>query len=493
VPLRKSSGISSGLATDASLACPQTNGGNWDEEGCLVANIATSWLPSPAEQDSKKGLRPIFVWLHGGGFISGSGLDPTFSGGNLASRSDVVVISANYRLGTLGWLAINDQVPGNYGLSDIITLLRWVRSNAAAFGGDPSRVTVAGQSSGAQLVQMLLRSSAAEGLFHRAIVQSGRPYDDANQRQDSAIAGDKRGKDIARQLGCDPESGGLLDCLQALPTNKFLKSGNVMSQPVVDGDLIDDAQLDVRSPADATGFVNRVPLMQGFMRDEMASLGPAPGMLDVTVDDALTAVGISKASRDIVESRPDAFPVPVLNNGVERLAFQVATDVLSISRCGQEASFHALASNLVFPHLYTYIFDSKSYQIDWDPNEVCSGDKDIAQLDRNYHCHSGDLLPVFGTLGFFMKPLRLGDLSWLRQISDQWMSFVRDGDPNPSKTYLGARGYDQPSGSQWDPMRPSAANMMSLGAEQRMVPLDQQGTQCALLKRPLKYIERQAR
>ncbi len=97
----------------------------------------------------------------------------------MASRSDVVVLTLNYRLGALGWLAYNDQIRGNYGLGDVVTALQWVQKYIKDFGGDPSQVTIGGQSAGAQQVENLLASPAAAGLFQRAIVFSGKGHEEA--------------------------------------------------------------------------------------------------------------------------------------------------------------------------------------------------------------------------------------------------------------------------------------------------------------------------
>ncbi|HWA60722.1 MAG TPA: carboxylesterase family protein [Caulobacteraceae bacterium] len=139
-------------------------------EDCLTLNV---WTPSEA------GKAPVLVWLHGGAMVTGSGGDPVYDGARLA-REGVVVVTVNYRLGVLGWLAhpelsaeSPDGVSGNYGLMDQVAALRWVRDNIAAFGGDPENVTIAGQSSGALNVVYLMASPTARGLFQRAIAQSG--------------------------------------------------------------------------------------------------------------------------------------------------------------------------------------------------------------------------------------------------------------------------------------------------------------------------------
>jgi carboxylesterase type B len=138
-------------------------------EDCRYLNV---WTPAKNAADRL----PVMVWIHGGGFISGSGSLPARFGENLSGRQHVVVVSFNYRLGVFGFLAhpaLSAESPhgvsGNYGLLDQIAALRWVRRNIAAFGGDPRRVTIFGQSAGGQSVISLLVSPLSRGLFARAI------------------------------------------------------------------------------------------------------------------------------------------------------------------------------------------------------------------------------------------------------------------------------------------------------------------------------------
>ncbi len=141
-------------------------------EDCLFLNVWTPSLPS-SHTISQKRLRAVMVWIFGGGFATGAGYNAGTDGSNLASRGDVVVVSLNYRLGNLGFLALKDGVTnGNYGIQDIITALQWIKNNIKAFGGDPKRVTVFGQSAGAAAIRALLASPKAKGLFAAAIMQS---------------------------------------------------------------------------------------------------------------------------------------------------------------------------------------------------------------------------------------------------------------------------------------------------------------------------------
>jgi len=140
-------------------------------EDCLNLNI---WTPAI---DGKK--REVIFWIHGGGFVTGSGSNPKTSGRVFAERDDIVFVSINYRLGAFGFLHLGDllgdryKTSGNCGILDIIAALRWVKENIAYFGGDPDCVTVMGQSAGAKCIGALLVAPEAKGLFHRAILQSG--------------------------------------------------------------------------------------------------------------------------------------------------------------------------------------------------------------------------------------------------------------------------------------------------------------------------------
>jgi len=142
-------------------------------EDCLTLNV---WTPAERGEEPL----PVMVWIHGGGLNNGSGTAALYDGANLAKRG-VVVVTLNYRLGRLGFFghpaltaeAGGEEIVGNYGMADVVAALEWVRDNVAAFGGDPGKVTVFGESAGGVMVTRLMISGPARGLFHRAIVQSG--------------------------------------------------------------------------------------------------------------------------------------------------------------------------------------------------------------------------------------------------------------------------------------------------------------------------------
>jgi poly(3-hydroxybutyrate) depolymerase len=169
--------VATGQATALSYAkdCQQHAGQvpeGGSSEDCLFLNIWTPYLP-PVSSAEKAQLKPVMLWIYGGGFTSGSANDPNTDGTNLASRGDVVVVALNYRVGYFGFMAYPDGVHnGNYGIGDMVTALQWIAENIRAFGGDPDRITIFGESAGAAAVRALLASPKAKGLYSKAIMQS---------------------------------------------------------------------------------------------------------------------------------------------------------------------------------------------------------------------------------------------------------------------------------------------------------------------------------
>ncbi|MET8684446.1 carboxylesterase family protein [Streptomyces sp. NPDC004732] len=163
-------------------------------EDCLNLSIST-----PARDE---GARPVLVWLHGGGFSSGAGLMDWYDGSVLAAEGDVVVVSVNYRLGALGYLCLDGVSEGNLGLYDQVEALRWVHTHIAAYGGDPSNVTVLGQSAGGISVRLLMELPEARGLFRRAVLQSAPLEITARPHKESLALG----QFFAETLGTDPRT-----------------------------------------------------------------------------------------------------------------------------------------------------------------------------------------------------------------------------------------------------------------------------------------------
>ena len=249
-------------ATHVGNACAQTgpDGKLTGSEDCLYLNVN-----APTDMSVR---RPVMVWVHGGGFISGTGNDYDTTP---LLRQGVVVVTLNYRLGALGFLLDGDDpAAGNFGLADQQAALRWVRDNIGAFGGDPQNVTLAGQSAGAFSVCAQLASPQARGLFHKAIIQSG-PCADPFLTPDAAR---DRATRWAASLGCAD-----IACLRTKPVRDVVAVdqeqvntplGRMRDLPwgPVAGTAIMPAQ-----PIDAlsAGVARGIPIIDGSTRDELRS------------------------------------------------------------------------------------------------------------------------------------------------------------------------------------------------------------------------------
>ena len=240
-------------------------------EDCLYLNVWTA-----AKANDK---RPVMVWIHGGALTRGTGATPTYNGTAFAKKG-VVLVTINYRLGPLGYLAHSELTAespnhssGNYGVLDQIAALKWVRKNIAAFGGDPGRVTIFGESAGSWSVNVLVASPLAKGLFHRAIGESGGqfgPMTYLKEDRDKLPSAEKIGAAFAKAAGADS-----IKALRAVPAEKIVELFNsnaegrkFRSQPNVDGWVLPD---EIRNIF-ARGKQNDVPVIVGSNANEMTSL-----------------------------------------------------------------------------------------------------------------------------------------------------------------------------------------------------------------------------
>ncbi|MFI5509258.1 carboxylesterase/lipase family protein [Mycobacterium sp. NPDC051804] len=250
-------------ATQAGPRCVQDVSNDIDQratsEDCLTLNV---WTPPPSGEK-----RPVMVWIHGGSFINGSG--DIYDSRWLASRGDVVVVTINYRLGTLGFLAHPALGPagdvGNYGLADQQAALRWVRDNIAEFGGDPDKVTIAGESAGGMSVCDHLVAPASAGLFSAAIIQSG-----PCQAQYDLPAAERASEEYAAEVGC-AEKTTAAACLRALPPERLQRPvlyGRIGSERL-SGPVTGTKALPVDPMTGAAqGRAAKVPVMIGTTADE---------------------------------------------------------------------------------------------------------------------------------------------------------------------------------------------------------------------------------
>jgi para-nitrobenzyl esterase len=251
-------------------------------EDCLAINVFTPGLGS--------GNRPVMVWLHGGGFVGGSGNWLLYDGTNLARKEDVVVVSINHRLNLFGFLYLADlggekwANSSNVGMRDIVLALEWVRDNIAAFGGNAANVTIFGQSGGGSKVTTLMAMPAAKGLFHRAIAQSGAQLRGATRQNATRSA-----EQFLARLGLHKNQ---VDQLQQVPWQRvqdaFFTEPRIQglgNGPVVDGTSLPRDQWSPDAPAPSAD----VPLMIGSTETEDAWSDPPPP-LDMSEDEMMTRV-----------------------------------------------------------------------------------------------------------------------------------------------------------------------------------------------------------
>ncbi|KAJ7054109.1 cholinesterase [Mycena amicta] len=414
-------------------------------EDCLFLNIFTPFLPGPAPTGSK--LKPVMFWIHGGAFTNGEGSDAIFDGGNLASRADVVVVTFNYRLGALGFLALNDGVTsGNFGLGDQVNSI--IFAHIASFGGDPNRVTIFGQSAGAGSVRALLGSPLAIGLFAGAIAQSNlagfayahtySEYLTIEQEVEISAAA------FVQEVGCAKETAEqVLDCLRVVPWQTLQNAASAPRYLVVDGKILvrDRLSVDGKGPVNSEAHVifgwmagDGVDFAGGYPQNGTTQLASVEGIgIDANLSSAALASGL--------------FPRP--STGNETLdTFNVTGRIANDGEflCLDQATAHSAALHKVFKSMWTYQFERSYMGYEpilglCDPPPTAThpfGDPSLPY----FQCHSGELYFHFGTLGQDSRPFRDEfDLPFEQIVLDSWSSFARSFNPNPSAAFLAARGY----------------------------------------------------
>ncbi len=241
------------------------------DEDCLTLNV---WSPTAPSQLTGVGLRPVVVWFHGGAQMQGAGSMADYSGRALAATGDIVVVTVNYRLGALGQLDLSSLgrrtgFDSNLGLRDQVAALEWVRDNIAAFGGDPGRVTIMGESAGGTAVTTLMALPAAAGLFRGAIAQSSAPtavygLDGHAERAAEFMAILELDADDHARLGDLPVDALVAAGTELARRNARDRPGTLAFGPVVDGKYLPEHPID----AFGAGRAAPVPLLIGTNRDE---------------------------------------------------------------------------------------------------------------------------------------------------------------------------------------------------------------------------------
>ncbi|KAJ5897507.1 Carboxylesterase type B [Penicillium tannophilum] len=469
--------------------CPQSSSG---AEDCFFLNIWTPYLPKSTRPKKEK-LKPVMFWIHGGAFQTGTGSDPTVDGGNLASRGDVVVVTTNYRLGNLGFLALDDGTTnGNYGLADQIIALEWVQRNIRDFGGDPDRVTIFGQSAGAGSVRALLASPKSRGKFAGAVMLSnlggvgyGTTYSEYYSITEEM---EVVGNDILSETNCTNASS-RIDCLRELSASTIINLSASARYLVVDGEYLLAPELGLTNPKTTAN----VPLLLGTTRDDGAAFIAYPSDNE-TIQEFLNA---SDLPSNVVPS--PVFPIPSGTNhtlDIFNTSARICTD--GVFRCIDQATAYAGLKNHIFPSIFFYEFN-RTYQMPgWSPNpplcqapitpEFPYGDPSM----EYFKCHSGELYYVFGNILRVGLPLRDDfDLPFEQYVLDSWASFARSADPTPDLRFLEARGYvnttrEVERTGSWDRFQEGSYKMRRLQWPSETVDLDE-NLQCRALNLSLSY------
>jgi carboxylesterase type B len=444
-------------ATTYGSDCAQTSDPG-SSENCLFINIQTPYIPKAG---SMAHLKPVIFSIHGGGFTGGSGSASSgLDAGNLASRQDIVGVEINYRLSTLGFLAIpGTDIKGNFGIGDQITALTWVKENIASFGGDPDKVTIIGESAGAGSVRALLGSPPviANKLIAGGVAQSnlgggvtlglngnyGTTYSSYYTINESyAVAGQQ----IFSEAGCNQTTlSSQIACLETVPAQTLVNLPTVARYVVQDGTIVNTEQLDV---VNRNGSAAYVPVIFGTTLNDGASFSTYPEGVNITSEaqGLELGLGISSTYADAIISS-GLFPFYSTGNltlDAFNVTQRVATD--TTFRCVDEATVYAAATSHAFPKAYYYTI-TRTYE-GYDPNDLGASGLSQGPVEPGYPYGDAEL-PYFrlhgSDLGFTygnQYPLRDSkDLLAMQLITAYYGAFVRTGDPNPDPRYLQVRGY----------------------------------------------------
>ena len=388
-------------ASDFGPRCPQVDDSVWTKptptsEDCLYLNV---WTPASG------GNHPVMFYIHGGGYLVGDagdmGIGPLLNGVHLAANRNVVVVTINYRLGIFGFLThpeltteSSHHSSGNYGLLDAVAALQWVKRNIAAFGGDPLRVTIAGQSAGASAVHALTASPLAKGLFHRAIAESGSSI---GRRSRELAETEKDGVKFAEAKGAHTIAD-----IRAIPAKDLMGGGGgIRFGVVVDGWFL---------PADiaaiiAQGKQHDVPILTGLTADE-GSASPTYGNLkpDEFWKQAQQRFG------DLAETFQKLYP-----SGDQTQS--AASQKQSAREQGMVSMYHWAAdrARTSKAKAWTYYF---SRGIPW-PEQPQFG-----------AFHTSEVPYVFGNLSLLNRPWQPVDRQLSATMMGYWVNFATTGDPN---------------------------------------------------------------
>ena len=408
-------------ATEYGCICPQLSAnGVTGSEDCLFLNVFT---PSDAVGDGSARL-PVMVWIHGGGYGAGAGSEPLYDPSIIVKMTDTIVVTLNYRLGALGFLAypaLSDEDPdlrsGNYGIEDQQAALVWVQNNIAAFGGDPYNVTVFGESAGGNSVLVNLASPTAAGLFRRAIAESPL-YGSALLTLSQASA--LWGKEVSKALNCPLSGPEGAACLHAAPLQELVAFSQISIEhpfglfaPVIDGVVLRQSLY----TALGRGAFNQVPVIIGSNQDEATLMTAVlynlnDGPVTAAQYSEVLAEHFGKNAGVVASSYPlRNYPTP------SQAVAAVFTD--SFFACPTERARAAISH-----HVPTFGYEFT------EPDPVATqGYPATAPGIEMGDAHTFELPYVFGRNGIDDLPDHRA-ISLSKRVIGYWTNFAVSGDPN---------------------------------------------------------------
>ncbi|MAP95923.1 MAG: carboxylesterase [Ponticaulis sp.] len=402
----------------------------FDNEDALFLNV---WTP---DADDKK--RPVMVWFHGGGYAYGSGGWAAYDGRNLAEKGDVVVVTVNHRLNVFGYLYLGDKFgedfasSGNVGNLDLVASLEWVRDNIEAFGGDPDNVTIMGESGGGSKVSHMLATPAADGLFDKAIIQSGPGVTSGSKEAAAKLADlflETAGIETLEQLRAMPAEDILSYAREALATEGA--TGNF--SPIVDGTVLPRHPFIPAAPEQSKD----VPIIIGWNKDEMTIFNAAQEWFGTLTDEGLAKMAptLGATGPALVENyremHPDYSPSHLFNSAMTARFIQ-GTYTLGDQKARQGGA-----------PVYMY-------QLYYDTDANDGVFKSPHTLDIPYMFNNVEETRVLAGSGD--DPLKLEAM-----MSDAWISFAKTG--VPSSELL----------PEWTPYEPSERAVMRFDVEPSVV------------------------
>jgi para-nitrobenzyl esterase len=369
-------------------------------EDCLYLNVWTA-AKSPKEK------RPVIVWIYGGGFVSGSGSLPLYDGEAMAKKG-IVFVTINYRLGIFGFFAHPDlskesghNASGNYGLMDQIAALHWVQKNIAAFGGDPSNVSIAGQSAGSMSVNCLVASPLAKGLFRRAIAESGAYLFSTPVRMTTYL---KQAEDQGMKVMETVHASSLADLRNMSAADLMAKTFGFRG-PIVDGFVLPASIPDIF----ASGKQNQATLLTGWNGDEGTALASLGGGLK-SADDFKKQVQqqYGAAADSILKYYPASSDEQAANSQLDYFR-DITFGVQNYAWC-------KMATKSGKEPVYLYNFTRK----------VPASDP----YKKYGAFHTGEVAYAYDNLDFLHRPWEPIDHTLAQKMSDYWANFAKTGDPN---------------------------------------------------------------